>query len=230
MAIYAIGDIHGCYDALKTLFRIMPRSKDDIYIFLGDYINRGPNSKETIDWLIKFSKTFNSIFLRGNHEILMLVARLNDEKFNEWLNFGGDFTMKSYKIKSNKNWINKITSDHWKFLEDTRPFFQIDKYIFVHAGLELGISLDKQNMYNLFWKKYDNPVKYSDTNIVICGHTSRRNGEIANFGHTVCIDTYACGGKWLTGLNVETKEYYQTNQERKYKKGEITTVANTAFK
>ncbi len=221
MSIYAIGDIHGCYDALTALFNEIPKSEEDIYIFLGDYVDRGPDTKSVIDWLINFSKKSNSIFLRGNHEIFMLIARYNEDRLNEWLTFGGDKTFESYKIETINKWPNKIGFEHWKFIENTQAFYQKDKYIFVHAGVEHDVSLKYQNRHNLYWKKYINPKQYSPDNIVICGHTSQKNGEIANYKHTICIDTFAWGGQWLTCLNVLTGEYYKANQERKIKKGKL---------
>lgn len=226
MSIYAIGDIHGCYKALTTLFKEIPHKPNDTFVFLGDYINRGPDSKKVLDWLIDFSKNSNSIFIQGNHEILMLSAQINEERLSEWINFGGDKTLKSYRIKPDKNWNSKIDPLHWEFIKDAEPYHQIDNLLFVHAGLEPGILLNNQNKHSLFWKKYEEPLKYSESNKVICGHTSRKNGEIANFGHTVCIDTYAYGGQWLTGLNVLTGKYFQANQKGEIREGKIETVVN----
>jgi serine/threonine protein phosphatase 1 len=78
----------------------------------------------------------------------------------------------------------------------------------------LGAQTDEA----VFWKKYEKPKAYAPGKVVICGHTSRKNGKIADFGHTICIDTYAYGGMWLSCLNVETKEFIQAND-----KGEVVT-------
>ncbi len=74
MSIYAIGDIHGCYTALITLFAQLPRTSDDQYIFLGDYVDKGSDSQGTLKWLIEFSKNNPCTFIRGNHDILMMEA------------------------------------------------------------------------------------------------------------------------------------------------------------
>ena len=66
-----------------------------------------------------------------------------------------------------------------------------------------------------FWEKYVFPKKYKNDKIVICGHTSRKDGNIANFGHTICIDTYAYGGKWLSCLNVENNNFIKSNNAGK---------------
>lgn len=222
MAIYSIGDIHGCYKALITLFKHLPYNSDDTFVFLGDYINRGPDSKKVLDWLINFSKKSNSIFIRGNHEILMLSAQVNESRLTEWLNFGGNNTLKSYNANTKSIWENKVPAEHWDFLNETIAYYEVDYFLFVHAGLEPKVPLNEQNHHHLFWKKYEIPLEYDKKTKVICGHTSRKNGEIANFDHTICIDTYAYGGQWLSALNVSTQEYYQANQKGKYRKGQLS--------
>lgn len=221
MAIFAVGDIHGCYYALTTLLNEIPYNENDVFIFLGDYVDRGSRTKESIDFLIEFSRKNDSMFLRGNHEIMMLTARLGSDRLEDWEFCGGSETLRSYKLKPGKGWHEKIPKEHWDFLEATEPFHQIDKYIFVHAGLESGVPLINQNRHSLYWEKYITPEKYSDNNIVICGHTSRKDGNIADFDHTICIDTFVYGGKWLTALNVETGEYYQASERKKVRKGVI---------
>jgi serine/threonine protein phosphatase 1 len=221
MATYAIGDIHGCYNALETLLENIGSSSEDTFVFLGDYVNRGPKTKQVIDLLIDFAKKTNTYFLRGNHEVMMMVARGSEIGLNEWVDAGGDVTLKSYNTIPKDNWESSISSEHWAFLDNTLPYVQLEKYIFVHAGLKPGRSLEDQNKYNLFWKKYEEPDRYSEDEIVICGHTSRKNGEIANFGHTVCIDTYAYGGKWLSCLEVESGKYIKTNEDREVLNGSL---------
>lgn len=216
MAIHAIGDIHGCLNALLAIFNNEFIKKNDTVVFLGDYIDRGPKSKEVIDWLIENKKNYKFVFILGNHEIMMKTAKNSNKRLEEWLFFGGSTTLKSYKAKADSNWIDKIGNTHWAFIESCKPYYEIGNYIFVHAGLEAGKKLEEQNKQHLFWKKYEIATPYSSEKTVICGHTSRKNGEIANFGHTICIDTYAYGGKWLTCLNVVTKKYIKANS-----KGEI---------
>lgn len=221
MSIYAIGDIHGSFTALETLLDNLDYSSDDTFVFLGDYVNRGPKTKQVIDRLIDFSKSTNSIFLRGNHEILMIAARENENRLSDWVHYGGDTTLKSYSLKPEDNWSANIPKEHWLFIENTLPYYQISKYIFVHAGLESGKSLEEQNKHHLYWKKYLVPEMYSENEIVICGHTARKNGEIANFGHTICIDTFVHGGQWLSCINVETGDFIKTNEKKKLVRGTL---------
>lgn len=216
MAVYAIGDIHGCLTALKTLFKNLRINENDHVVFLGDYVDRGPDSKGVIDWLIENGKKHHFTFLKGNHEIMMLESRKSRETLTSWLGFGGHETLLSYGINNDSQWQDLIPAAHWEFLKNCKHYFEIESYIFVHGGLELGKPLHQQSDHYLFWKKFVTPELYIEDRTVICGHTSRKNGEVADFGHTICIDTYAYGGKWLTCLNAETNEILQANN-----KGEI---------
>lgn len=213
MAIYAIGDIHGSLIALKTIFKQGLIRKEDTVVFLGDYVDKGSNSKGVLDWIMANKDNYNFEFILGNHEIMMLAAKLSKERFLEWLPSGGQETLNSYSIRKQSSWINKIDVAHWDFIESCKPYLEINDDLFVHAGLEPNKELSEQNKHHLFWKKYETPEQYSSEKTVICGHTARKNGEIANFGHTVCIDTFAHGGMWLSCLNVETKEFLKANNK-----------------
>jgi serine/threonine protein phosphatase 1 len=221
MAVYAVGDIHGSLKALQSIFSQKLIKRDDTVIFLGDYIDKGIDSKGVLDWLIENMNYYKFIFILGNHEIMMLTAKNFPEKLIEWLHFGGSQTLDSYKIGDDSNWMNKIDDTHWKFIDSCKAYYEIEDFIFVHAGLEVGKELEDQNKHHLFWKKYETPTCYDSKKTIICGHTSRENGEIADFGHTICIDTFAHGGKWLTCLNVKTKEFIKANNKGKIEVGKL---------
>jgi len=116
MSVFAIGDIHGSFIALTTLLdKLTSKGKEHIYIFLGDYVNKGPQSKEVIEYLLDFSQYQHCVFIRGNHDILMLRARNSKPDYNEWVQLGGGATLESYMAKG-KNWKDQIPVEHWKFL------------------------------------------------------------------------------------------------------------------
>lgn len=221
MAIYAIGDIHGCYKALKKLLSTIPSKPKDQFIFLGDYVDKGPDTKKVIDLLLDFSKQYTTTFVQGNHELLMLAAQQNEKSRSGWLKFGGEQTLQSYKAKNKTSWYQKIAKEHWVFLKQLKSYAEHDQFIFVHAGVEVGVPLSQQNEHHLFWKKLHEPNPYGEGRIVICGHTAQKSGEIAHFGHTICIDTYAHGGGWLTALEVSSGQFYQANQKGDVQKGKI---------
>ena len=119
--------------------------------------------------------------------------------------------MLSYGIKDDSEWQSRILAAHWEFMGNCKQYFEVGSHLFVHGGLESGRPLSQQSDHYLFWKKFETPVMYAADKRVICGHTSRKNGKVADFGHTICIDTYAYGGQWRTSLNVETNEILQAN-------------------
>ena len=222
MALYAIGDIHGCLTALESIFNQGQIKKDDTVVFLGDYIDRGPNSKGVFDWLLENSRQYDFKFILGNHDITMLTAKTDPDRLAEWLQFGAVETLKSYNIEENDTlWADKIDEAHWVFLKSCLPYLEIGKFIFVHAGLEAGKELSQQDEHHLLWQKYETPEMYTAEKTVICGHTARKNGQIADFGHTICIDTYAYGGMWLTCLNVETGNFIKANNNGLVEVGEL---------
>ncbi|PHN03781.1 metallophosphoesterase family protein [Flavilitoribacter nigricans] len=219
MATFAIGDIHGCLAALRTIFDQSFIGRDDLVVFLGDYVDRGPDSKGVIDWLIEQRREYRFEFILGNHEIMMARSRNSRQHLMSWMYFGGTATLDSYGIGDAPDWADHIDRSHWDFIASCKPYLEYDQFLFVHAGLEPGRSLEAQDDHHLFWKKFEIPEPYSPEQKVICGHTSRKNGKIADFGHTICIDTYAYGGQWLTCLNVETNEYLQANSKGQIRRG-----------
>ena len=221
MALYAIGDIHGCFTALTTLFDQNVIKKKDTVVFVGDYVDKGPQTMQVIDWLLDKQSAYNFHFIKGNHEFIMEDALNSQAQFERWLNAGGRETLDSYGIEPVENWENELPQTHWNFIRNCVSYIEIGTYIFVHAGLETNVPITAQTNETLFWKKFETPSPYGKGKKVICGHTARKNGQIADFGHTICIDTFAFGGMWLSCLNVETGEYIQTNQNGQKRFGNL---------
>ncbi|MDB6139613.1 MAG: serine/threonine protein phosphatase, partial [Verrucomicrobiaceae bacterium] len=100
--VFAIGDVHGCLTALQRLDKELAFGPEDKVIALGDYIDRGPDSKGVIDYLISLGRRARLVTLRGNHEVMMLAARTSGVDYMlSWLGVGGEATMVSYNAK---NW------------------------------------------------------------------------------------------------------------------------------
>ena len=114
----AIGDIHGCSGALQQLYDFVGIRKDDVIITLGDYCNRGSNTREVIDWLLWSESNHQLEAIRGHHEIMMLRARDNDEEYQRWLEAGGDATLRSYASRNAAGSLASIPIEHWDFLEN----------------------------------------------------------------------------------------------------------------
>src|SRR5712675_1250074 len=136
MRILAIGDVHGCHVSLMTLIRNVRPTSDDKIIFLGDYIDRGPASRQVLDWMVSEKKLYSTVFLRGNHEVMILEARDDQLKANLWMSYGGFETLASYSAEYKTDWPSAIPKTHWKFMDRTIPFFESEKYIFVNACLD----------------------------------------------------------------------------------------------
>jgi serine/threonine protein phosphatase 1 len=221
MAVYAIGDIHGCSAALKKLFDTAPFGSADTIVFLGDYIDRGPDSSGVIDFIFEARKKYNVITLRGNHEIMMMESSATPCTLEHWLFFGGSQTLNSYNIGDDMEWHKKIPREHWDFFRNTLPYHEIDENIFVHASLLPGIPLNEQPDNSLYWEHQREPPVYHPGKMVFCGHTPQKEGLLRISGKTVFVDTYAFGGKYLSCINVKTGQFWQADQKGNTASGKI---------
>ncbi len=216
MRYLAIGDIHGCYDSLAALVDYVPIAPGDMVVTLGDYVNRGPKTREVIDWLVARQATGFLKALRGNHEVMMLRAREDNESRRVFFQVGGKATCISYGKPHRPAKLEAIPAEHWSFLENTLPYFETETHIFVHANLYPEIPLEEQPELMLYWEKFEadwpQPAHCSGKTMV-CGHTSQKSGKPLNVGHAVCLDTWAYGRGWLTCLDVATGIYWQANEQ-----------------
>lgn len=219
MRTLAIGDIHGCFRALQTLAECVPFRVDDQLVFLGDYVDRGPDSRAVLDWLIEWWRKGDVVTLRGNHEIMMLMARDDPSTLRNWLLCGGDAVLASYGTDASEGWEQFIPDRHWQFLDNQlAACFETDSHFFVHANAIADMSLDEQPDYMLYWEPFNFPAPHESGKVMVCGHSSQRSGLPLNHGHAVCIDTRAFGGGWLTCLDVESGRYWQANQQGETRK------------
>lgn len=207
--ILAIGDVHGCHHALVTLLGVLALTSSDTVVFLGDAVDRGPDSKLVIDQILSLRNTCKVIFITGNHEELMRDAISGRGLSNPWLQAGGQATVESYDGS-----LENVPPEHIRFLVSGAPFWETDSDIFVHACLESGVSLINQTSDFLRWKHIGGmePPHVSGKRVV-CGHTAQTDGMPLVFDGWVCIDTYPHGGKWLTCLNCETDHVVQASQD-----------------
>ena len=208
MRLFAIGDIHGCYSALLALDVELKFDAQDVVVVLGDYVDRGPDSRLVIDHLMSLDQRTTLIPLLGNHEIMMLNARHDERAFADWNDAGGHVTLDSYKAQT----MAGVPARHWNFLESCRRFHETEQDFFVHANARPDLALALQADDMLFWETFGNPSSHVSGRRMICGHTQQRSGKPLNVGHAVCIDTCAYGGGWLTCLEVHSGAYWQANQ------------------
>ncbi len=214
MATYVIGDIHGCWTALETLQRQIPIRETDSIITLGDYVDRGPNVRAVLDWLIERHQRGTLQALIGNHEEVMLQARDNEAVFNDWLGFGGRETLASYGLPPAFASMRALPTEHVTFIKNHLvDYVELEEFICVHGNLERGEPLARQSSQVMRWRKFygDGPQHVSGKKI-LCGHTAQRSGEPLVTNHTICIDTCAYSGHWLTAFEVEAERYWQANE------------------
>ena len=222
MRTLAVGDIHGCRNALVALIEAVNPTTEDRLVFLGDYVDRGPDSKGVIDWILANRDARETVTLRGNHEIMMMDSRGSYYDLTLWLPSGGLATFESYGIESDRRWTDRVPEQHWTFMEQTTPWFETDSHIYVHAGLDPERDLADQTAESLYWLKLDAMRgRHKSGKTIVCGHTRQVSGEVLNLGHAICIDTAACSGEWLTCIDAESGDYWQANEEGLTRSGKL---------
>lgn len=223
LRIYAIGDIHGRLDLLNEL---LARISGDIalrptvrplYVFLGDYIDRGTSSRETIDRLIEHGKTHESVFLKGNHELIAIKCLSDRGLFDQWLRLGGLETLVSYGVPAetlaNGKQIAELQSAfhgalpqaHFRFFRDLKNSFECGDFFFAHAGVKPNVELSRQKENDLLWIRGEFLTSKDDFGkIVVHGHTPTREIEVGP--NRINIDTGAFATGRLSCLVLEGEE------------------------
>jgi serine/threonine protein phosphatase 1 len=206
----AVGDIHGCSKALDALIEVIAPTPEDRLVMLGDYIDRGPDSRGVIERLLELQQRCQLVPLMGNHELMFFRAQETITELFFWLNYGGQQTVDSYGGD-----LEAMPPPHLDFLRRCRPFYETERHIFVHANYEYDVPLEAQRSTVLFWTHLNQrvPPRHISGKTVILGHTPQTNGEILHLGHLICLDTFCCGGAWLTAMDVDTQRLWQANRE-----------------
>lgn len=216
--LYAIGDIHGALDALDALLEKIDADAGGIdnaqLIFLGDYVDRGPDSKGVIERLTALKKDApNSVFLKGNHEAVMLEFLADPEEALEWLDWGGDQTLRSYGVAGAltkpgddlSDALSKALPDyHRAFLETLDLTYRAGDYLFVHAGIRPGVAIEDQDEEDLLWIRkafHSAPAAKRPDATVVHGHHPTKKPVDA--GWRIGVDTGACWSGVLTAVRLE---------------------------
>lgn len=225
MRTLAIGDIHGCLNALEFLLDFVAVKPDDLIITLGDYVDRGPDSKGVIDKLIQLHVREQLIPLRGNHEIMMLKAyEGNRDDLRNWLACGGVEALESYAPEGKDPALNRVSPHHWHFLKHKlHDWYETDTHLFVHANLHPRLPMEEQISMFVHWEFFSEELHHPHFSgkTMVCGHTTQKSGRPLSLGTAVCIDTGACQGGWLTCLDVATGEYWQASDFGETRRGHL---------
>lgn len=224
LRIYAVGDIHGRFDLLETLTGAIrcdlekSRPAKTVEIFLGDYVDRGPQSRDVVAWMIDAPPlTDERICLLGNHEDMLLQSLDDTSVMSNWLYNGGGETVLSYGVKVRgfggeaalielqQGLRAALPGSHLAFLAALRRKVAIDPYLFVHAGIRPGRAIEDQDPVDLVWIR--EPFLHSNDDfgcIVVHGHTPAMHPEVRR--NRINIDTGAVFSGTLTCLVLEGTE------------------------
>ena len=214
----AIGDIHGCLAALDALLAAIRPAADDTIVTLGDYVDRGPDCRGTIERLLALDRQVRLVPLLGNHdEMLLLVHDGYVQLYHDWLQFGGDATLASYGTRR----AEEIPPEHVAFLRACRLYYETDGHLFVHGNYLADAPLDRQPRETLLWEslKTRQPGRHCSGKTAIVGHTAQKNCQILDLGYLKCIDTWCYGEGWLTALEPETGRTWQVDKEGRPRAG-----------
>ncbi len=230
--IYAIGDIHGRADLLEILLARIDEDRQDAdrpaeIVFLGDYVDRGDQSKSVIDLCLATKQRVsndprltNVVFLRGNHEAAMQGFLDDPVEGAVWLSYGGLATVESYRAKGPANPVrpddfialsdglkDALPDEHIQFLQNLTVFYQAGDYVFVHAAVHPSLPLADQPAETLYWghkgfleKPWIEPFK------VVHGHTITDTPDVRSF--RIGIDTGAYYTDCLTALCIDGADTY----------------------
>lgn len=227
LCVYAIGDVHGRLDCLRALHDLvredaagLPRGTEKLLVYLGDYVDRGPDSRAVLDVLIAEPLPgFRSVHLMGNHDA-WLLAFLEDTTIGPaWLRYGGDATLQSYGIATTAPTENldalialqgqlraRLPLEHIAFIEAMPLSWQIGDYLFVHAGVRPGLPLTDQQPEDLLWIREPFLSTPQDLGkVVVHGHTVTTEPEVRT--NRIGVDTGACWSGRLTCAVLDRTSY-----------------------
>jgi serine/threonine protein phosphatase 1 len=221
LRVYAIGDIHGRLDLLLKLHqRIVEDPRDPALvgrvIYLGDYIDRGPSSREVLDTLMAGGPAgMAATYLQGNHEGMLLRFLEDASAGPEWIAYGGLATLLSYGVRPRtegspeenmaaiqRGLAERLPSKHQEFLETLPRQSVIGDYFFAHAGVRPGIPLDQQKPSDLIWIR-DEFLESEQFHgkVIVHGHSYKTEPEVRP--NRIGIDTGAYATGRLTCLVLE---------------------------
>ena len=223
--IYVIGDVHGQYPLLLHLHELIVddaqacRCPRKLIVYLGDMVDRGRRAREVIELLSRRPLAgFQSVFLRGNHEDMMLAGFYDDCRAPGWLYNGGESTLFSYDIRGRdglhpgqtipdtmSELRHALPEQHLAFLKALKPYHREGGYVFAHAGVRPGVPLAEQVLEDLVWIR-DGFIDCTERlpYVVVHGHTPVEEPEVRDY--RIGIDTGACSTGTLTCLVLEGDE------------------------
>lgn len=234
MRHYAVGDIHGCYHTLLDLMNKLPLESQDKLIFLGDYIDRGPHSKQVVDYVRGITgPDTNNIALLGNHEKMCIDSYRGSGYWGStWMDNGGRETIDSYDTRTDeqkrkpsmaldmeayhewKEHLPRVSQEHIEWMASLPLFYETDEYYFVHAGIDPEEELEYQCEQDLLWIRGEF-INYAMRlpKRVVFGHTPFEKAQVLS--NKIGIDTGCVYGNKLTAICIETGTLFQAEHNDK---------------
>ncbi len=217
--VYAIGDIHGRLDLLDQLLSLIDEEEcapsiQQVIVFMGDYVDRGADSKGVIDRLLAGFPRFEAHFLKGNHEEAIETFLSDPNFYSVWKGYGGQDTLLSYGVRPprfetaeslealRQDFASVFPEEHRRFFSRLENSWALGDYYFAHAGVRPGVALEKQEPEDLFWIRDEFLLSKADFGkVVVHGHTP--TVEPVTRSNRIGIDTGAYATGRLTALVLE---------------------------
>ncbi|MCZ6782744.1 MAG: metallophosphoesterase family protein [Proteobacteria bacterium] len=223
--LYVVGDIHGELEKLEELLAKLPLREGDRLVFLGDYIDRGPDAHGVVERLVNLQREWPCVFLLGNHESMLLdfLGWTDDAYFggDAFLMNGGDRTLASYGYFDREQpdpETFRLPNEHEDFLLSLKLYHREEAYLFVHAGLgevqfkydDVSYALRKSRVEDLLWCRTHNEMPHKLGVTIVYGHTPSENLEVRwNPPFHIGIDTGAVFGGPLTAIRLPDETLFQ---------------------
>jgi serine/threonine protein phosphatase 1 len=223
--IYAVGDVHGRADLLQSLLAAIDHdlirhpARRSIEVFLGDYVDRGPASREVLDILLKRGRTRETVFLKGNHDMYVTEFLKDPSMLNDWREFGGFETLMSYGVvpilspdrdqqsELATQFAHALPQAHLQWLRRLKSSFICGDYFFVHAGVRPGVPLVKQDENDLLLIRDEFLLCEQDfSKVIVHGHTPVSEPDVRS--NRINIDTGAYATGQLTCLILESHQMH----------------------
>lgn len=224
--LFAIGDIHGRQDLLQCLLENIQPTKDDTLVFLGDFIDRGADSKGVIDTIRYYQENIcQVIVIMGNHEEMMIESLTEKEYLKAWLRHGGKETLQSFGQTADLHGLLGVPYEYIKFLKKCVAYYETDEFIFTHATPFPSLTMPQQSSEGLRWRPITpQDSKHISGKTIICGHSEQRDGKIFIKHGLFGIDTFAYGNGRLTALEMQSLIAWQVGQDLKITKQKLIAL------
>ena len=209
--IFVIGDIHGQLGMLKDLMAKIPwRPDKDALFFLGDYVDRGPDSRGVVDYIVSLTEDYSRIScVLGNHE-QMLLEYLSGVNRDLYLANGGGATLRAYsgdKGYEKTLFLRELPKSHIAFYHSLKPYFELEDYYLIHAGFRPGVPMARQSKTDMIWiREPFISSTYDFGKKIVFGHTAFPEPLVMK--NKIGIDTGAAYGRRLCCLELPSERFY----------------------